>query len=100
MFRTAIIVAAALVPAVPALAQENFPACQSQRALEQILDSNGSYVPDECRNLSISVVEQDDRRLCVIDFSGVGEGVLGALRDAALPEQWWVRCDQLEESAR
>ena len=100
MIRATALGAAAVLFAFPAFSQETFPACESQRALQQLLDSDGSFVPDECRNLSISVVEQDDRRLCVIDFSGAGDGVLQTLRDAALPEQWWVRCDRLEASTR
>jgi hypothetical protein len=39
----------------------------------------------------------DSGRLCVIDLSKAGEGVLNTLRDAALPEQWWVACGRLSD---
>ncbi|ESR22510.1 hypothetical protein [Lutibaculum baratangense] len=83
-----------------ASAQEAFPACQSQQELEQVIGSDGQFMPDGCRNLTITAVETDGARLCVIDFATAGEGVLNTLRDAALPEQWWVRCDRLEAEVR
>ncbi|MEX2629191.1 MAG: hypothetical protein WD341_04570 [Tistlia sp.] len=103
MTRTASLAAlAALLPlafAGTASAQESFPACQTQQALEQVMASDGSLMPDDCRELTVTEVRSDSGRLCVIDFAGAGEGVLQQLRDAALPEQWWVRCDRLEQAA-
>ena len=32
-----------------------------------------------------------------ISFSGAGDDILQKLRDVALPDQWWVRCDSLGE---
>ncbi|MGE4221457.1 MAG: hypothetical protein AB7G39_18580 [Alphaproteobacteria bacterium] len=81
--------------AAPAAAQDAFPACQSQQSLEQIISSDGRLMPDDCRNLTVTTVRSDRGRLCVIDVSQAGDGVLQQLRDAALPAQWWVRCDRL-----
>ena len=83
--------------AAPATAQEAFPARQSQQSLEQIIASDGRLMPDDCRRLTVTAVRGDRGRLCVIDFSQAGGGVLDRLREAALPAQWWVRCDRLAD---
>ncbi|MDQ0325115.1 hypothetical protein J2R99_000964 [Rhodopseudomonas julia] len=88
----------ALAFAEPAAAQERFPACQSQQSLQQIIGSNGELMPSDCRNLTITRLKSDSGSLCLIDFSNAGGGVVQALRDAAMPEKWWVRCDQLSET--
>lgn len=95
----AALVALPIALAGPAGAQESFPACQTQQALEQVMASDGRLMPDDCRALTVTEVRSDNGRLCVIDFAGAGEGVLNQLRDAALPEQWWVRCDRLGGAA-
>ncbi|MCF1504811.1 hypothetical protein [Afifella sp. H1R] len=87
-----------LAIAAPAAAQERFPACQSQQSLQQIIGSNGELMPSDCRNLTITRLESDSGSLCLIDFSNAGGGVVQALRDAAMPEKWWVRCDQLSDT--
>ncbi|MCT8269019.1 MULTISPECIES: hypothetical protein [Afifella] len=88
----------ALTAAAPAAAQERFPACQSQQSLQQIIGSNGELMPSDCRNLTITRLKSDSGSLCLIDFSNAGGGVVQALRDAAMPEKWWVRCDQLSDT--
>jgi hypothetical protein len=102
-FASATLATAALTPAMAQDAAANgpqsFPACQSQQDLEQILNSDGQLMPDGCRNLSITPVRSENGTLCVIDFSEAGQGVLEGLRDAALPDQWWVRCDSLTAGA-
>ncbi|UIJ72184.1 hypothetical protein [Aurantimonas sp. HBX-1] len=94
--------AAISAPAVAqdaAPARQGFPACQTQQDLEQILNSDGQLMPDGCRTLSITPVRSENGTLCVIEFSEAGQGVLQNLRDVALPDQWWVRCDSLTENA-
>ena len=90
----------------PAMAQDaaapgpqSFPACQSQQDLEQILNSDGQLMPDGCRNISVTPVRSENGTLCVVDFSEAGQGVLEGLRDAAMPDQWWVQCDRLTAGA-
>lgn len=78
------------------VAQEPISACHSQQALEQTVKSGGQLMPEGCRNLAITSIDSDVGRLCVIDFSGGDQGILQKLRDAALPEQWWVRCEDLD----
>ncbi|WP_137388579.1 hypothetical protein [Rhodoligotrophos defluvii] len=84
-----------LLPASGSLAQEQITACETQQALEQVIRSDGQLKPEGCRPLAITPVEVDAGRLCVLDFSGGDPGILQRLRDAALPEKWWVRCDEL-----
>lgn len=84
----------------PAAAQDALPACQEQHELEQVIASGGDLIPDGCRNITVTEVETDEARLCVIDFSAEDDGVLQQLRDAAIPEQWWVRCDALAGAAQ
>jgi hypothetical protein len=87
-----------LIAVVPADAAETIPTCQSQESLQQVIDGDGRTMPDDCRKLTVTTVEADGRRLCVVDLSSADEGLLSSLRSAALPEQWWVRCDRLEEA--
>jgi hypothetical protein len=102
-FASAALAAPALAPAMAqdaaATGPQSFPACQSQQDLEQILNSDGQLMPDGCRNISVTPVRSENGTLCVIDFSEAGEGLLEGLRDAALPDQWWVQCDRLTASA-
>ena len=83
------------VPATADADGASFPACQSQQDLQQVINSDGKLMPSGCRELTIIPVKSGDGRLCVIDFSKAGDGVLQSLRDAAMPSQWWVRCDSL-----
>jgi hypothetical protein len=75
-------------------------ACQSQQALQQVIGSQGSIMPDGCRNVSISVLQSNGERLCLVDLSEGGEGVLDQLRDVAVNQEWWIRCDDLAAAAR
>lgn len=79
----------------PAYAQHTIPACQSQQELEQVLASDGNIMPQGCRSVTISSLESEGQRLCLLDLSTVGDGVLEQLRDAAVNQQWWVRCEDL-----
>lgn len=90
---------ALLLTSVPAGAQESVPACQSQQELEQVVASDGRITPDGCRSLAITVLESDGQRLCLLDLSSDDEGIVDQLREAALPERWWVRCDELSQAA-
>jgi hypothetical protein len=73
------------------------PACPSQQELEQTLGSGGRFVPDGCRQLSITSVQTGKGDVCVLDFrSGKDPGILDRLADAAVPTQWWVACDNLK----
>ncbi len=70
-------------------------ACPSQQELEQALSSDGRFIPDDCRQLSIT--SMSDGRICVLDFrAGSNPGVLDRLADAAVPTQWWVACERLK----
>lgn len=101
MLRTTLIAAAAICLGYPAAnAQETIPACESQQELEQVLDSDGRIMPDGCRSVSLSVLDSDGQRLCLLDLSADGEGFVEQLRDAAISEQWWFRCEDLETAAQ
>ncbi|CAN5610106.1 hypothetical protein BH23PSE1_BH23PSE1_00930 [soil metagenome] len=100
MFRMPILASGAVLAVVlgvgaGAAAQDGFPACQSQQSIEQIIASGGELMPDDCQQLTVTAITSDHGPLCVIDFSGAGAGILDTLRAAALPEQWWVRCESL-----
>ncbi|MFN4088040.1 MAG: hypothetical protein ACK4QW_03210 [Alphaproteobacteria bacterium] len=86
--------------AIPAAAQETLTGCESQQSLEQVLSSDGALMPDDCRTLTVTAVDTDRGRLCVVDLSSGRDGVLQQLRDVAVAEQWWVRCDALGQTVR
>lgn len=93
--------AAALAVALgPAVAQEPVAVCQEQSELEQVLGSGGDIKPDSCRGLTVSMLEQDGDRLCLLDFSETDGGFISQLREAAVVEAWWVRCEDLETALR
>ncbi|UUP19844.1 hypothetical protein [Nitratireductor thuwali] len=87
------------VPAA-ATAQEGIPACQDQQNLEQVLGSNGEIMPEDCREATISVLETDGDRLCLVDLSGESEGIVGEIRDVAVEQRWWMSCQDIEEAVR
>jgi hypothetical protein len=102
MQKTQLIAAAALtfaaaLPQSAALAQEQeqLTVCTTQQDLEQVLASDGSIVPDNCRTLAISSLESDGRELCLLSFGEAEGGVLETLRDVAGTSEWWVACDAL-----
>ena len=101
--RNALVIAAAAGAAslawMSTASAESLPTCQSQSSLEQVIESNGKLQPDDCSTLTVTKIDTDNGELCVIDFAGAGDGVLNALRDAALPQKWWVRCNPLGEAA-
>lgn len=73
-----------------------FAACQNQQALEQMLASDGQFMPDECRNIAVNSLETENGRICVMDFQAdENSGLIGQITDAALPTHWWVLCDDL-----
>jgi len=102
MSRTAILTAATLYIGLfavqaPAQAQEQdvLTACSSQQELEQVMSSNGSIVPDGCRAATVSSLTSNGEQLCLLDLSSSQDGVLDQLREAAVSQQWWVRCEDL-----
>ncbi|WP_417308433.1 hypothetical protein [Devosia sp.] len=101
LIRPALLISIALplaMHAAPSVAQTMtdgpLTACPSQGELEQTLNSDGTIVPDACTTLEVNSLRSDNGELCLIDFS-MDEGVIGTLRDAAFPSQWWVKCDEL-----
>jgi len=75
---------------------QSFPVCESQQELEQVLASDGQFMPDGCRQLSVTSLESEYGPLCVIDFEAAADpGFLDRLTDAAMPTQWWVLCENL-----
>ncbi len=83
----------------PALAQTSIPLCESQHSLEQVLESDGTILPDDCREASIARLESDGRALCLIDLSQPEGGLIDDLRDVAAAQQWWAECAALAEQA-
>src|SRR5688572_4562745 len=82
----------------PSLAQtdRSFPACPSQQGVEQVVGSQGRFVPSDCRQLTITRVQSGTTELCVLNFEPGGDpGFLDKLRSAAVPTQWWVSCENL-----
>lgn len=80
----------------PAPAPQTLTACQTQQELEQFLASDGQFVPDGCRLVSVTSLESEHGPLCVIDLEAADDpSVLDRLTDAAMPTQWWARCDSL-----
>lgn len=93
-------VAGFIAMAAAAMAQEGIPACQDQQKLEQVLGSDGEIMPEDCREATISVLEADGDRLCLVDLSGANEGIVGQIREAAVEQRWWMRCQDIEEALR
>jgi hypothetical protein len=90
--------AGALACAASAVAEEKraFAACPSQQQLEQVMGSNGQFVPGDCRELTITRIQTGSREVCVLDFESSGDAnFLDRLRSAAVPTQWWVACENL-----
>jgi hypothetical protein len=93
-----VLVASALVAASSAVAQgdRSFTACPSQHKLEQVVGSQNRFTPDDCRRLTITRVQSGKTELCVLDFGRDADaGFLDQLKRAAVPQQWWVTCDDL-----
>jgi hypothetical protein len=75
---------------------QSFPVCESQQELEQVLASDGQFMPDGCRTWSVTSLESEYGPLCVVDFEAAADPrLLDRLTDAALPSQWWVLCENL-----
>jgi hypothetical protein len=83
-----------------AQAQQSITACESQPALEQVWNSNGQIRPDGCRDVTLSVLESDGERLCLLDLRSSEGGLLNELREVAVSEEWWVRCADIAAAAR
>lgn len=75
-----------------AQAQQTITACESQPELEQVWNSNGEIRPDGCREVTVSVLESDGERLCLLDLRSGEGGLFNELREVAVSEEWWVRC--------
>lgn len=87
--------AALCAPAPAATAQDSVIACTNQRALEQVFASDGEIVSDECRSVRISTLKSNGVHLCRLDLSAEDKGIITQLREAAVDEQWWLRCEDL-----
>lgn len=82
-----------------AFAQSPPIACENQQSLEQALASDGGIMPDDCRPISIERLNSDGRDLCLVDLSQPDDGLIGSLREAAAPVEWWVTCEALSRLA-
>lgn len=100
MVRVLLIAALMMAPALLAKAEDPLIACPSQQELEQVLQSGGDLIPEECRRLIVSRVETAAGPLCMIDFQPRNPGMLDRLTAVAAPMQWWVRCEVLADPPR
>ncbi len=82
-------------------AEEGFVACPAQDDIEQFLASDGELRPEGCRTVTIVRLEGGDgRAICALDLGEPADGVLGDLRDAAIPTTWWAECDAVAAELR
>ena len=98
MLRRHAVIAIAFAVATPAIAQgeRSFTACPSQQKMEQVVGSQNRFNPEDCRKLTITRVQSGATELCVLDFAREADaGFLDQLKRAAVPQQWWVACDDL-----
>jgi hypothetical protein len=51
----------------------SFPACPSQQGVEQVVGSQGRFVPSDCRQLTITRVQSGTAELCVLNFEPGGD---------------------------
>ncbi len=94
--RVVIPLALAVGATAPAPAQESFPACESQRELEQVIQSGGELMPEGCRIVTITPVDTPAGELCALEFEEEEPGIVGAIAEAAVPTRWWVACADIE----
>lgn len=82
---------------MPAAAQVQAQACESQQSMEQLMETEGSLTPDDCQTVTLTRIERAAGDLCVIDLSGSEGGVVDELLAVARTDQWWIACDRLAE---
>jgi hypothetical protein len=101
LIRTGALAAVLVVAAtgIPAAAQVQTQVCENQQSMEQLMDSDGAMVPDDCRAAAITRFERDAGDVCVLDLSGAEGGVLDEVLAVARTDQWWIACDSLAEIA-
>ena len=75
--------------------ETSMTACESQQDMEQVIQSDGDLMPDDCGTLTITSVEADAGELCVLDFQAADPGVLDALQEEVTTTQWWIDCAEL-----
>ncbi len=92
---TLVLTAALGMGAPAAMAQEAVIACQNQQALEQVIASDGDILPDDCRSVTVAALESDGVQLCRLDLSADDDGLVTQLREVAVDERWWLRCEDL-----
>ncbi len=73
----------------PAAAQTTLVACDTQQRLEQVISSEGQFMPEGCRDVTATRIESQVGEICVIRFPT--EGITGAITG----NEWWIRCDDL-----
>lgn len=96
-FRFLALAAFMMLGVIPfAHAQQSIIVCPSQQELEQVLQSDTEFVPEDCHELTIARVESAAGVLCVMDFQSRDPGMIDQLTEAAITTQWWVRCDDLQ----
>lgn len=101
MLRPTLIAASAICLGYSAAnALQTVPVCESQRELGQLLGSDGQVMPGGCRYVTLSLLDSDGQRLCLLDLYTEGEGVVEQLRDAVISEQRWSHCSDLETAGR
>ena len=82
-----------------AAAQFQTQSCGSQRSMEQLMETEGSLTPDDCRAVTLTRLERADGDLCMLDFSGTDAGVVDDLLAVTRTEQWWIACESLSQGA-
>ncbi|MGE5270845.1 MAG: hypothetical protein ACM3JG_14355 [Thiohalocapsa sp.] len=70
-------------------------ACDSEQKQQQVLQSNGAYLPDGCRKITVTRLDSPAGALCLMDFAPGKQGILGEIRSAATNTQWWLPCSAL-----
>ncbi len=93
---TALLLIAGLAPAaVPAASgPKQFPVCPSQAKAEQIVQSQGKFMPEGCRTATVTEIDSSAGPICVLDLSQQ-QGIVGKIESLAETTQWWTACANL-----
>ena len=87
--------AAGLAPAVAAASgSKQLPVCPSQDKAEQIVQSQGQFMPEGCRTITVTEVDSPAGPICVLDFSQQ-QGIVGKIESFVETTQWWTACPNL-----
>ena len=83
------------VPSNASAATIELKTCTTRDKAEQVVQSRGAVVPDDCRTVTVTSITSPAGEMCKVQFADQPSGIVGSVTDAITQTEWWTACSNI-----